>query len=221
MSTNPYFNHFAANNEQTLWEDLIVESIQIYGIDVRYIPRTLNNIDEIFGQDDLASYENAYPVEMYVESVFGFSGDKTFISKFAGVEIRDQVKFVVARRAFNTHVGTATSFVRPREGDLVYFPLNRKCFEIKAVEDKPYFYPLGALQTFRLECELYEYSSEQFNTGNTAVDRTETLSLDPATWAANTDIGDIDKNADNDVFQEEANTILQWNPVDPFSEGNI
>jgi hypothetical protein len=97
-----------------------------------YIPRKLNNYDNVYGADDQSSYENAYMMEMYIKSVDGFSGDGAFMSKF-GLEIRDRVIFSMAQRIFNEDVGTFTAQTRPNEGDLIYFPLNKKCFQIKYV----------------------------------------------------------------------------------------
>ena len=97
-----------------------------------YIPRKLNNYDPVYGADDQSSYEQAIMIEMYIKSINGFSGDGSFLSKF-GLEIRDQVVFSVAQRIFSEEVGTVTTQVRPNEGDLIYFPLNNKCFQIKFV----------------------------------------------------------------------------------------
>ena len=97
-----------------------------------YIPRKLNNYDAVYGADDQSSYENAYPIEIYIKNVDGFQGDGNFMSKF-GLEIRDRVVFSMAQRIFNEEIGTFTNQVRPNEGDLIYFPLNKKCFQIKYV----------------------------------------------------------------------------------------
>ena len=133
-------------SEQLLLENLIIESIRIYGQDMYYIPRKLNNYDNVYGADDQSSYENAYSIELYIKSVDGFSGDGDFMSKF-GIEIRNQVVFSVAQRRFNEEIGEYTTQVRPNEGDLIYFPLNKKCFQIKYVNKFEMFYQLGALQT--------------------------------------------------------------------------
>ena len=133
MATNFFFNNFQSSQEQLLLENLIIESIRIYGQDMYYIPRKLNNYDNVYGADDQSSYENAYSIELYIKSVDGFSGDGDFMSKF-GIEIRNQVVFSVAQRRFNEEIGDYTTQVRPNEGDLIYFPLNKKCFQIKYVK---------------------------------------------------------------------------------------
>ena len=155
MPTNFFFNNYQSSQEQSLLENLIIESIKIYGEDMYYIPRKLNNYDEIYGADDQSSYDNAYMIEMYIKSIDGFTGDGSFMSKF-GLEIRDRVVFSMAQRIFNEEVGTFTSQLRPNEGDLIYFPLNKKCFQIKFVQKYEMFYQLGALQTWEVTCELFE-----------------------------------------------------------------
>ena len=58
MATNQYFNHHGTNTpENRLIENLMIESIQTYGIDVYYLPRTLNNEDTLLGEDASSSYD--------------------------------------------------------------------------------------------------------------------------------------------------------------------
>ena len=160
MPTNTYFRNFDARNEQELLHSLVTESIQIYGHDVNYIPRTLVNEDTILGEDSISEYKDAYSIEMYIKSVDGFEGEGDLISKF-GLEIRDQIVFSVARRAFEgLDIG-----VRPKEGDLIFFPLTEKLFQIMFVEHETPFYQTGALPTFDLTCELFTYSDEKIDTG--------------------------------------------------------
>ena len=165
MPTNTYFRNFDARNEQELLHSLVTESIQIYGHDVNYIPRTLVNEDTILGEDSISEYKDAYSIEMYIKSVDGFEGEGDLVSKF-GLEIRDQIVFSVARRAFEgLDIG-----VRPKEGDLIYFPLTEKLFQIMFVEHETPFYQTGALPTFDLTCELFTYSDEKLDTGVEEVD---------------------------------------------------
>ena len=160
MPTNTYFRNFDARNEQELLHSLVTESIQIYGHDVNYIPRTLVNEDTILGEDSISEYKDAYSIEMYIKSVDGFEGEGDLVSKF-GLEIRDQIVFSVARRAFEgLDIG-----VRPKEGDLIFFPLTEKLFQVMFVEHETPFYQTGALPTFDLTCELFTYSDEKIDTG--------------------------------------------------------
>jgi len=205
-----------------------------------YIPRTLNNYDEVYGADDQSSYDNAYPIEMYIKSIDGFSGDGNFMSKF-GIEIRDQVVFSMARRIFNEEVGTFTSQTRPNEGDLIYFPLNQKCFIIRYVNKFEMFYQLGALQTWEVTAELFEYSGEAMNTGIPEIDILQKqYSLNQYDWVIQTQdadfitdedgniivlegssTSDLIFNAENDAIQEESDQFVDFSAVDPFSERSI
>jgi len=172
VATNFYFKSLENTGEQNLLEDLIIEAIQIYGEDMYYIPRKITNYDKLYTADDQSVYDQTYLVEMYIKSVDGFSGDGNFMSKF-GVEIRDQVVFSIAQRVFNQEIGIYTGAPRPNEGDLIYFPLNKKCFQVKYVNKFEMFYQLGGLQTWEMTCELFEYSNEIINTGIAEIDRTQ------------------------------------------------
>jgi hypothetical protein len=240
MATNFFFNNFQASQEQLLLENLIIESIKIYGQDMYYLPRTLNNYDEVYGADDSSSYEAAYPVEMYIKSIDGFSGDGEFLSKF-GVEIRNQVVFSIARRIFNEEIGEFTTQVRPNEGDVIWFPLNQRAFVIRFVNKYEMFYQLGALQTWEMTCEVFEYSGERFNTGIPEIDALEkqnsqnildwTIDDDSDNGPILTEDGDylILENAaagnvtadDSMEIQAESDQFIDFSSIDPFSEGNI
>lgn len=237
MATNFYFNNFQSSQEQLLLENLIIESIKIYGEDMYYVPRTLNSLDKIYGEDDTTSYDSAVLVEMYIKSVDGFEGDGSFMSKF-GLEIRDQVTFTIAKRVFEEEVDIQDILIRPREGDLIFFPLNKKLFQIKYVNNKPIFYPLGALQVYDMNCELFEYSGEVFNTGIPEIDDIQQklslnildygiLTQDNFVLATEGDdllvteefkVEDIDPFSDNDSIQTEGNGYLDFTERDPFSE---
>lgn len=202
-----------------------------------YVPRTLRNKDEVYGEDDISTYDSATLVEFYIKNVDGFGGDGNFMSKF-GLEIRDQVTFVIAKRVFDEEIGVAANYPRPREGDLIYFPLNRKLFQIKYVDNKPIYYPMGALQTYELTCELFEYSGEQFNTGISEIDDIQDkLSMNLFDYGVLTEDGfvlatedndlivletfnveTIDPLADNDTIEKEALDFLDFTERDPFSE---
>ena len=156
MATNHYFNNFGADTaDQKLIENIIIESIQTYGIDVYYMPRTQVNTDPIFGEDRISKFEDARTIEMYIKSVDGFEGDGTFVSNF-GLEVRDQITFTVSRRRFQELQFEGDNRDKePKEGDLVYFPLTESLFQIMHVQGYNTFYQTGALQTFDLVCELF------------------------------------------------------------------
>lgn len=237
MATNFYFNNFTNSQEQLLIENLIIESIKIYGQDMYYIPRTAGNYDPLYTEDDSPKYDGAFLVELYIKSIDGFQGDGDFLSKF-GLEIRDRVTLTIARRVFAEEIGNARQLIRPREGDLIYFPLNNKIFQIKFVEHEAIFYQLGALQTYDLQCELFEYSNELFNTGIPQIDQlSEIYENNPidGTISMEDGVSLADENGDNialesytqgsglqeenDFFQQQANTFIDFTEIDPFSEG--
>lgn len=202
--------------EQNLIEDLIIESIRIYGFDVWYIPRTLGAKDELLNEDDLSTFNSAYMMEMYIKNVEGFGGDGDFLSKF-GLRINDTMTLSVAIRRFNEDVGTYSEEVRPNEGDLIYFPLNKKMFEVKFVEHEAIFYQMGALQMYDLRCELFEYSQERFNTGvfevDSLFDRYEITSN-----SAIANVESVDAVADNFTIETNADAILDFTEQNPFGE---
>jgi len=169
VAKNYYFENFENSGEQNLVEDLVIESIKIYGMDVWYIPRTLVAKDDILNEDDLSTFDNAYMVEMYVKSVDGFEGEGDFLSKF-GLQIRDSITMTIAQKTYDLEIGSREASVRPLEGDLIYLPLNNKIFEINHVEHENIFYQMGSLQSYDLRAELFEYSGERFNTGQKFID---------------------------------------------------
>ena len=174
MATNQYFNlHGTDTPEQRLIENLNIEAIKTFGIDVHYCPRTLNDEDTLMGEDNTASYNSAHTIEMYIKSVDGFEGSGDFISKF-GLQINDQVTFTVAKRRFR-ELGMTTDgrADMPHEGDLIYFPTTSALFQILFVEDEAIFYQTGALQTYDMLCEFFTYSDQNLNTGIEVIDAIE------------------------------------------------
>ncbi len=181
MSTvNPYFSdgkNTGTRNEQFLIEDLIIESLKIYGQEMVYIPRTLVSKDNVLGEDRLSEFKASFPIEMYFENVDSLGGQGAFIQKF-GLMMEQSATLVVARRRWEQLVGRYGIGVlpnRPAEGDLIYFPLTKGLFEIRFVSHQDPFYQLGKLYTYKLQVELFQYSSERIDTGNKAVDDFETL----------------------------------------------
>lgn len=168
MATNLYFTQGTAN-EQNLYEDLIIESLKMYGQDVYYIPREIVKRDGILQDDTVSRFENAYRIEMYVENTEGFDGEGDLFTKF-GIEIRDAATFIVARRRWQSQVArfendpVTNPFYRPREGDLIYLTLSKSYFEITRVETEQPFYQLKNLPVFKMRCELFEYNDEDFDT---------------------------------------------------------
>jgi len=167
MALNPYFRF--QSTEQDVVETNIIEIIRMMGKNVYYIPRENVQLDRLFGEDPLNKFSNAYQIEMYVASVSGFQG-ADIVSKF-GLEIRDSVSLVVSKKRFTREVTEKNQdIIRPREGDIIYFPLSKTMFEIIFVEHEQPFYQLDKNYVFTLSCETFAYSMENFETGTQDVD---------------------------------------------------
>ena len=219
MATNKFFRNYDNIYEQNLIDDLVIESIQIYGIDIIYITRSAQNVDYILNEDDLTTFDETWDFEVYVKNIDGFEGEGDFLSRF-GLEIRDQATFTVAHRTFERfvtrHVKTRN---RPYEGDLIYFPLNEKMFKITHVEHESVFYQTGALQVYDLKTELFEYSGERFETGRDNIDTLFTdAKEDPTVATTLLQVANNDPMARNVFFEETADDIIDFSEMDPFSE---
>lgn len=219
MATSVYFRNYDNFNEQNLIDDLVIESIKIYGIDVTYISGLFNNVDRILNEDDTPLYDEMYEFEVYVKNVDGFEGEGDFLSKF-GLEIRDQVTFSVAIRSFEKHVTRVNDTkVRPRENDLIWLPLNKKMYRITYVEHESVFYQTGALQVYDIKCELMEYSNESFDTGRYDIDHYfDDIKTTSDVVTTLEDIETTDPLAQNLAFEEVADDIIDFSEIDPFSE---
>jgi len=175
-TTNVYFTQ-GTKNEQYLVEDLIIESLRIYGNEVMYIPRTLVAKDNILGEDRLSEFKTVFPIEMYFENIDTFGGQGFMIQKF-GLMVEQSATLVVSRRRWEQFVGVHGVTIvpsRPNEGDLIYFPLSKGLFEIKFVQHQDPFYQLGKLYVYKLQVELFQYASERLDTGNEDIDIFESL----------------------------------------------
>lgn len=176
MPVNQYFQN-GQRSEKELYENLIIEAIKIYGTDVYYIPRAVVTKDNILNEDLLSNFSHSFKIEMYVESIDGYEGDGKLLGKF-GLEIRDQMNLVVSKRRWTQGVGRyglAVNNNRPTEGDLILFPLSpiKKLFEIKYVANEKPFLQLKDAPIWTLTCELFEYESQNLNTGVHEIDSIE------------------------------------------------
>lgn len=220
MATNSFFRNYKSQNEQKLINDLVVESIKMYGIDTYYVAKRLDAIDNVLNEASSVTYDRSFEMEMYVKSFDSFEGDGDIMSGF-GLEIRDQLTLSVAITTFEKYVLPYDAVIkRPREGDIVYFPMNDKYFKINFVEHESVFYQGGKLFVYDLKCELMEFSNERFETGVPQIDehhmfsRTENIS-DMET------LYDIDPISKNIFFENETEDMVDNSEFDPFKDIDI
>ena len=175
-SSSARFRAIGSAQEQKTIENLIVETIEIYGQDIYYVPRTIVNKDTVFGEDSDTKFESAKAIRAYVNNVEGWEGQGELLSKF-GVRIEDKTTFIFSRDKFKEHVDDSTVLNvegRPNEGDLIWFPTTKHLFQIMFVEAEKPFYQLGKGYVWECQCELFEYSDEEIDTGITDLDNIET-----------------------------------------------
>ena len=174
MTVNPFFNLYKNKQEQSLVEDLINESINMLGFDAYYIPNTNESSrDLIYWEDPLKHFDDAYVVTAYLSNSVDPGMNNEFFSKF-GLEIRNNVRILIARREFTKKVDPVYDN-RPAEGSLVYIPFlsgNGELYEVKFVNDTSDFFTLGRKLPYywELELELFKYSNEEINTGIEEID---------------------------------------------------
>lgn len=216
MGSNLYFTH-GTRNEQYLLEDLIIESIKIYGETFYYVPRTLVAKDDILGEDRLSKFKDAFPIDMYLENATGYDGQGAFIQKF-GLMLEQSATLTVAKRTWEKVVGRHKDIMlpnRPAEGDLLWFPLTNALFEIKYVESQDPFYQLRKLYVYRLSIELFQYSSEKIETGVSGIDVFEDLKTFDVEKQDNIEIPD--GYGTNNAFKQEAQEI-GFDTTNPFGD---
>ena len=244
MPTNVYFNT-GTKPEQRLYENLIIEQLRAFGQDVYYLPRKLVNEDTLFGEDTLSSFNDAYQVEMYLDNIEGYEGQKEMMTRF-GLDMQDEATWVVSKRRFEQLISLDQNLIvssRPNEGDLIYFPKAKKLFEIGFVDHDDPFYQINNLPVFKMRCRTFEYSHEEFATGVSTIDKIETdesldamqyqfvleEGTDSGTNYLITEDGDfivqeeqlidtIDSSADNIFFETQGDSILDFSEVNPFGE---
>ena len=170
MALNPYFLQ-GSSTEQNLVQSLINERIKMYGVDVYYIPRRYMTKTTVIQEVIESKFEEAIPLEAYVDTFDGYEGQGSLLSKF-GVQALDDLTLIISRDRFENYITPLIKNIpnielatRPKEGDLIYFPLGDRLFEIKFVEHEKPFYQLKKNYVFELKCELYRYEDEVIDTG--------------------------------------------------------
>ena len=175
MALNPYFLQ-GAKSEQSLVQSLINEQLKMYGVDIYYIPRRYIQKNTIIREVIESKFDAAYPIEAYVDSYEGYGGQGTLLSKF-GIQNVDDLTLVISRDRYETYIEPLIKNIpnielatRPKEGDLIYFPLGDRLFEIKYVEHEQPFYQLKKNYVYQLRCELFRYEDEVLDTGVETID---------------------------------------------------
>ena len=177
MALNPFFLQ-GSQTEQRLVQELINEQLRIYGVDVTYIPRKIVRKDTILREIQSSKFDDSYIIEAYVNTYEGYSGSGDILTKF-GMSLRDELTITISKERFEDFISPfldaeddaeISLSTRPREGDLVYFPLGQRLFEVKFVEHEDPFYQLGKNYVYQLKCELFEYEDEVIDTSINEID---------------------------------------------------
>ena len=244
MPTSVYFDT-GTTAEQRLYENLIIEQLSVFGQDVYYLPRKLVNEDTLFDEDTSSSFNDAYIIEMYLDNIEGYEGQKEMMTRF-GLDMQDEATFVGSKRRFEQLISLDQNLIvssRPNEGDLIYYAKSKKLFEISFVDHDDPFYQLANLPVFKLRCRTFDYSHEDMATGISEIDDVETsLSLDALAYQVTlesgtesgtnyllTEAGDwivseaysvstIDTSSDTDFFETQGDSILDFSEMNPFGE---
>lgn len=176
MALNPFFLH-GSQSEQRLVQELINEELRMYGVEVIYIPRKFVRKETILKEISSSKFDDNYAIEAYLNNVDGYTGQGDILSKF-GVSLKDELSLTISRERFEDFISPFLNVndpeihlaTRPREGDLIYFPLGQRLFEVKFVEHEVNFYQLGKLYVYELKCELFEYEDEVIDTSINEID---------------------------------------------------
>jgi len=207
MALNPFFLQ-GSSREQFLVQDLINEQLKIYGIDVYYLPRKFLKTDDILGEVESSKFDDNFIIEAYLDNYEGYAPGSDLMTKF-GLRLKNEINLIISRERYEEFISPFLSGIqegiddgsntdydikllnRPREGDLIYFPLGERLFEIKRVEAEKPFYQLGKTYVYELLCELYEYENEDIDTSIEEIDNTvqdegyiTTLILEPVGTSA-------------------------------------
>ena len=175
MALNPYFQQ-GARSEQNLIQDLINEQLRMYGVEIHYLPRKYVSEKSVIKEVVSSKFDDAYPIEAYIDNFDGYGDNPVLLSKF-GIQQTNEVTLVISKERFETYISplmrgeeNVKLTTRPKEGDLIYFPLGDRLFEIKFVEHEKPFYQLQNTYVYELRCELFRYEDEVIATGVEEID---------------------------------------------------
>ena len=172
---NPFFLN-GTRSEQNLIQSLVNEQLQMYGVEVHYLPRQYATTKTVIKEVIQSNFTEAFPLEAYIDNYEGYTGQGTILSKF-GIENRDDLQLIISKERFENYISPLIKNLsgvelstRPKEGDLIYFPLGDRLFEIKFVEHEQPFYQLKKTYVYELRCELFRYEDEVIDTDITDID---------------------------------------------------
>ncbi len=170
MVLNPFFTQ-GTSSEQNLVQDLINEQLRMYGVDIYYIPRKYMKEKTVIREVVQSKFDSALPIEAYVDNYDAYSGAGDVLSKF-GIESKDEVRLIISRERYENYItpliqgqSNIKLSTRPKGGDLIWFPLDDRLYEIKDIEYAKPYYQLQNLYVYELYCELFQYQDEVIATG--------------------------------------------------------
>ena len=167
---NPFFQQ-GNRQEQSLVQSLINEQLKMYGVEVHYLPRKYLTEKSIIREVVQSKFDDAYPLEAYLDTYDGYGENPVILSKF-GIEQKNEITLTISKDRWETYIEPLMEnepnvklITRPKAGDLIYFPLGDRLFEIKYVEHEKPFYQLRENYVYKLTCELFRYEDEVIDTG--------------------------------------------------------
>ena len=172
---NPFFLQ-GSPTEQSLIQDLINEQIRMYGVDIHYLPRKYLTTKTVLREVIQSAFNEAFPLEAYIESYEGYGDNNVILSKF-GIQATNELTLTISKDRFQNYISPLINNMpnivlpsRPKEGDVIYFPLGDRLFEIKFVEHEQPFYQLQKTYVYTLKCELFRYEDEVIDTNIREID---------------------------------------------------
>jgi hypothetical protein len=221
MTTNPYFTPYENTNEQDLYEGMVIEAIQMHGIDMKYMPRELlNGGDMLWSEDPDSYFDKSMTIEGYINEVDGYAALQDLMGK-TGMETAGEFTVIFAKRRWKEEALTQLQVQNdvPKEGSLLYIPYVNRVFQIERVKDQVGFNNFGKKYVYDLTISTYKYSHEPLNTGVDQVDNIQKhqdvnldgiISIDEMLKAV--------PGSQNDYLQTEGNKVVSFDKKDPFSE---
>lgn len=238
MAVSTFFDQFTNYNEQQLLNDLGIDMIKRYGIDIYYMPRSHVNIDNLWLEDTLSQFTQATLIEVYIKTFQGWQGQGDMMAKF-GISMADQITFSMMRSRWQEEfTNFQSALIRPLEGDFIYLPMTNALFEVKFVEHESNFYQTGQLTFYDIKCERANYSNEKISTGVSAIDNIQSKFTNEASSFFLTDqagnniqSGDgsnleqgqytpdnIDGTTQNGLFSAQGKSFIDFSKTNPLGE---